>query len=242
MIIETNDTDISKLFFWSNKFSITDRYGIPVSDVYMRLVGDAELNRARVKAIRASKELRNKLKDRDSDERVVFIPELDEYPQEALVEMVLIQKVKEFTQSSMKEVIIPVPVEPSSEASLEKQEKYQEEIDNFDKNRQDKIKELTTKKIDNYRKAISSNSVESLIKEYESLLINDLCENEMIRMFRLWCVYFGCFKEETHRNYYFSSFDELDNLPTEIKEQFINNYQLLEINIENLKKSLEATH
>ena len=240
MFVENNDVAIDTLFHWFDKYVINDKYGNPVTTVYMRLVGDAELNRARVQAIRASKELRNKLKTNDSDERVVFIPDLEDITSEQLIESILILKVKEFTQASMKEVNIPIPQEPSSEADLEKQEKHQEEIDAYETTRIDKIRELTTKKIENYRVVISTNSLESLCKEYEKLIINDLCESEMIKKFREWCVFFGSYKDEKHTEAFFSTFDELDNLPTEVKEQFLDNYQALEINIDFLKRSLEV--
>ena len=77
MIIEKNDVSLAKLFNWGDKFSITDKYGNFITDVYIRLVGDAELNQARVKAIRASREMREKLKTEGTDERMVFMPDFD---------------------------------------------------------------------------------------------------------------------------------------------------------------------
>lgn len=240
-VIEKNDTDISKLFHWSDKFIITDRYGNEVVTAYIRLIGDAELNRARVQAIRASKELRTKLKTEGTDERIVFIPEIEDITREQLIELILIQKVREFSQDAMKEVSIPVPVEPHSESDLEKQEKYQTEIDNYESVRVDKIKQITTNKVENYRGTLNGRTDIELGREYEKLVINDLCEQEMIKKFRELCVYFGSFSDEEHTKYLFDNFNQFDNLPTEVKQQFLDSYQQLEISIDFLKRSLEVT-
>jgi hypothetical protein len=241
MSVEKNEVDISKLFHWSNKFEIFDKYSNKVTDAYMRLVGDAELNRAKVLAVRASKDLRKKLKQVDSDERVVFVPDFDEITKEQVIELVLMLMIKEFTQESMKEVILPIPIEPHSESSLETQEKYQEEIDNYETLRQDKIRDSVNKKIDAYRANLQNWEDYPLKKEYERLLINDLCEQEMIKSFRNWCAFFGSYSDEDYKKPFFDHFEDFINLPTEIKDQFLSNYQTLEISIDYLKKSLEAT-
>jgi hypothetical protein len=116
--IEKGDVDLSKLFHWGKQFEITDRFGKKVMDVYLRLVGDAELNRARIFAIRKSSELRKKLKEENSEERLVFIPDLDENKQD-LIDRISVLKIKEFTQAASKEVSIPLPKEPKSDAPLE---------------------------------------------------------------------------------------------------------------------------
>jgi hypothetical protein len=238
--IEKNDVDLSKLFHWSEKYVITDRYGNDTLTVFMRLVGDAELNRARVQAIRASKDLRLKLKTKDSDERVVFIPDLEDVSREQLLELILILRIREFTQQALKEVSIPVPTEPHSEATLEMQEKYQTEVDEYDTTRNTKIKDITTAKVENFRLVIEQWSDETLAKEYEKNVIADLCEQEMIKKFKEFCVFFGSFKDEEHTISLFEDFYEFDNLPTEVKQQFLENYQQLEISIDFLKRSLEV--
>lgn len=64
MNAERNDVDIFRLFHWGKEVTIFDKYGNELTNVYMRLVGDAELNLARVFAIRRSAELRKSFEDR----------------------------------------------------------------------------------------------------------------------------------------------------------------------------------
>jgi len=53
---EKNDVDISSLFYYRKPVTLIGKDAEPTT-VYMRLVGDAELQRARVKALRDSRNL-----------------------------------------------------------------------------------------------------------------------------------------------------------------------------------------
>ena len=66
MEIEKNDVDISKLFNWGKAFEIVGEDGV-VDVVYMRVLGDADINKARVFALRESAKLRRALRNPDSD-------------------------------------------------------------------------------------------------------------------------------------------------------------------------------
>jgi len=237
---EQNDVDISRLFLWNQKFEITDKNGEIKSVVYIRLVGDAELNQARIKAIRASRELREKLRTKNSDERMAFIPDADYATKEELVGLILLIKTRELTQQAIKEVNIPFPKEPSSDASLEKQEKYQKEVDGYEDKRAIAINKLVLQKIEKERLLLEGMGEESLLKEYERLIISTLCEDEMIKTFNDWCVYFGTFKDESLKIRYFQNIEQLQNLPSEIKSQFVDKYSSIELSIDTLKKSLEV--
>jgi hypothetical protein len=98
---EKNNVEIEKLFKWSSDFKINDKYGNFIVDVFMRLVGDAEINKARVFAIRKSAELRKLLRDDESDERIAFIStvyEMDE--KEELADLISMLKLREFSDSA----------------------------------------------------------------------------------------------------------------------------------------------
>ena len=73
--LEKSDINISTLFNWGKKFSLVDKNNTEIYEVYIRLVGDAEYGRSRVYALRKSSELRKKLNNLESDERIAFIPE-----------------------------------------------------------------------------------------------------------------------------------------------------------------------
>ena len=133
-VIEKNDVDISKLFHYGDEFVVTGQ-GTDTSTVFMRLVGDAEINRARIFAIRKSAELRKRLRTPDSDERIAFIPSLEDITKEELIQILVKYALSDFAREAIKEVAMIYPKEPSSDEPLEKHEQYQEIVDNFEKER-----------------------------------------------------------------------------------------------------------
>jgi len=237
MIIEKNDVSLAKLFNWGDKFSITDKYGNFITDVYIRLVGDAELNQARVKAIRASREMREKLKTEGTDERMVFMPDFDLMEDKEIV----LQRIREFVQEANKAVDLPLPAEPNSEASLEKQEQYQKDVDEYPTKRQEVVNAYIMGRAREATETLGRENRAYLIKECEKQVIMARCEEEMVKKFSEWCSYFGTFADEGFKTRYFREFEDFLTIPAEVQSQFVSAYQSLDINVVELKKSLEVT-
>ena len=87
-VVEKSDVDISTLFNWGRVFEVINPKDQSVSSiVYMKLLGDADLGRARVYAIRKSAEMRRKLKDENSDERIAWVRSIDEVETEDLINL-----------------------------------------------------------------------------------------------------------------------------------------------------------
>lgn len=236
MVVEKSDVDISKLFHFGDKFTIKDKFGKKALDIYLRLVGDEDLNKARVFAIRKSAELRKELKNTNSDIYMAFIPDFSELTKEMLIEMQLGLSVGRFTREAVKEVDLPYPKEIDTEASLEEQEIYQREIDDYPIKRNKLIQDYLDKLINTERERLTTLSKETIEKEYENLLINELCEQEMLTRFREICVYFGTYRDREYTKRLFKSYEEFSNLLSYIKDQFINYYIGLEIGADELKK------
>jgi hypothetical protein len=238
---ERNDVDISVLFKWGKKVDIYDVNNQVMLTCYLRLVGDADMNRARTFALRRSAELRKKLRDFDSDERIAYIAEKSAVSKEELVRYILLLENKSFAEEAYSTVKVVYPVEPATGASLEDQEEYQKKVDSFrdDLNKlvEAKVLELAKKEEDK----LMALKVDKLYERYEQLAINDMCETEMLNAFRDACVYSGSYKDENYKTRLFSSTSEFQELPNDIKKQFEAEYDSLEINMENLKKSPEAT-
>ena len=239
--IDKNDVDISKLFQWKAKFTVYDDRAGNSIETFVKVVGDTELNRARVYALRKSAELRKKLKTEDSDERLAFIPEIEFLDKQILLENLVLYMTKQLTLDTIKEVKVPLPKEPKTDASLEAQEKYQKEIDDYPEKREQEIRKVVEKKLSIARKNMDRKSKEELFKEFESHHINYLCENEMVSSYREMCTYFGTYKDENCKERLFPTFEDFQNLPSEIKIQFLENYSALEIGGEDLKKLLGVT-
>lgn len=237
---ERSDVDISKLFVWGNKFSIKDRDGGTLLEVYIRLVGDADINRARVAALRRSAELRKRLNDPLSDERVAYIPEKEFIDKDALVEFLLTSYIKEKQDYIAKEVSPKQPKEPGSNATLEAQENYQKEVDSYPERREKLIREKIEKLVDEKRSEYNEKTIDQLYSMYERERINFFCENEYLSYYRDMCVFFGTFKDPEYKEKFFDNIDELLNLSKDIKDQFIVSYMVLEIGGEELKNWLGA--
>ena len=86
------------------------------------------------------------------------------------------------------------------------------------------------------KKELSKLDRNTLISEFERVLILSLCQQRMIAKFREMCTYFGCYTDKKYTNKLFSSFDSFDNVLPEIKEQLVENYTLLEMSSDDLKK------
>jgi hypothetical protein len=244
---EVNDIDISKLFKWSGKFTLVDKYGNMITqedqplELNMRLVGDAEVNRAKVFALRKSAELRKKLKDQDTDEHIAFISAIQELDTQAeLIDIIGMLKIRDFSEEATKEVRLPFPREPKSDSSLEEREKYQSEVDTYEQRRYDEIHFTIVKKLEIYKKVLAERTLDQLQREYEKLTINQLCEQEMVQKFREYCVYSGTFLDSQFKQRFFTTFEEFENLPTQVKEQVLDHYSTLELSVDELKKSQEA--
>ena len=234
--IEKNDVIINRLFNWGSKFEIKNSSDEVVFTSYIRIIGDADINRARVFALRKSAELRRKLKTEDSDERVAYLPEIEALDKENLVSICLTLTMKEIGDSVRKDLSIPYPKEPSSDSSLEEFEKFQQEVDNWPNLVEKEVESKMDKAIEKEKKVLEKLSFEDLRKHYEKLTVDRLCENEMYQRFMDACVTFGTFKDENYKEKMFESISEFDDLPTQIKEQFINFYSTLNIDMDELKK------
>jgi hypothetical protein len=234
-VVEKNDVDISSLFLWSKQSTIQ---GLKKKDIkiYIRLLGDADINRARVMALRRSAELRKSLRDPESDDKLAFIPDQAELNKDVLVESIIMYTLREITKKAMQDVVIPKPKDPGSDADTERMEKFQKEVDEYPKVREKAIRDLIEKLVAERRKELAEKDEDFLYKQYQGVLIGELCEEELLQRFKEGCVFFGTFKDKKFSEKFFNSYEELDNLPTEIKRKLIDDYSLLEIESEKLKK------
>jgi len=231
--VEKNDIDVSKLFEWGKKFTITWRS--KSIDAHIRLVGDAELNRSRVFALRNSAEYRRKLLDYNSEERLANIPDYQATTKEALVEALLLYSKEDFTSDAINNVEIKLPKELPSDATLEQQEKHQKEVDEFPEKRNKAILDYIAKKFEDKKNELNKLSRKDLYDKFVIAAINEVCRNEFLKAFRSMCTYFGCYKDEEFKTRLFNSYEEFDNLPTEVKASLVEKYISLEVSVEDLK-------
>lgn len=235
--IDKNDVDITKLFGWKGKLTILDEKENPIMDVYMRLVGDADSNRARVYALRESAKTRKELHDKDNLDRFAYImPEELVGSEEDLINMLLALRTREFMKEAFENTVIDLPTEPRDKADLEEQEEYQKQVDEWPSKRMNAIKDYITKKVAEAKEEYLDKSKHDLYTMYEKMIIDITCEFKMIEDFKSMCIYYSTFKDDTYKVRLFSDFDEYENLPPAVKTQLKEFYSKLEVGTEDLKK------
>lgn len=241
MDIEKNDVDITKLFLWEGEVSITDRHNEEVATAYVRLIGDKDLNRARIYGLRQSAELREKLLDKKSGEHKAFIRGMEISGKDRLVAGIKLLSLSEFSGDARRNVLIKLPLEPDSDASLEEQEKYQKIIDEFPDKFGDLVEKELEKLIKVEEKRLSKLSDDDLHSEYNEMVIDFLCQEEMGKAFLDMSVYLGTYKDNKYRKHLFKSFDIYENSAVELKDQLRDGYKNVELGMTELKKLQEAT-
>jgi len=240
--VEKNDVDIAELFKWNKEVEIEDAVSGLKVKFYMRLLGDADLGKARVFAYRKSAELRRKLKDPNSDERVSLLVELEDFSdnKEVIINSILILRMQDLYQDAIRSVNLPEPKEPSKE-DLEKWEEYQKEVDEYPQ----RYKEAVTKEAEKIReedmKELSLKSIDELYKTYESEVIGKLCQEEMNDNFYNMTIYLSTFRDKNFKVSAFKNFENYDNAHRNLKAKLKEEYRKLELGIETLKKLQEAT-
>lgn len=240
--VEKNDVDISELFKWNKQVEVEDNVSGLKATLYMRLLGDSDLGRARAYAYRKSSELRKKLKTQDSDERVSLLVELEDFGKnkEIIINAILILRTQDLYQEAMKNITIPEPKEPDKE-DLEAWEKYQQEVDSYP----DRYREEVTKEADKLRKldldGLEKLSVEDAYKLYEGEVINKLCQEEMNNAFYDMTIFLASFKDKEFKTPVFKNMEVYNSSHKNLKLKLKEEYRKLELGIETLKKLQEAT-
>lgn len=237
--IDKNEVDISKLFEWKREVTINTYNG--EVKVYMRLAGDAEIGRAKVYALRRSAEFRKKLRDLESEERLAYIPDMNSVVEDELVNGILSLLLKDITSDAYNTIKVPLPAELPSDATLEQQEEHQREIDEYPMRRDFEIRKYMEEKLVKEEAKYKKMSKEQLAKTYETMVINQLCEVEMLTAFKEMITFFSLYTNDKYNVRIFDDIEEFRNLPTQAKLELIQAYQNLDIDGEVLKKSLEVT-
>lgn len=232
---EIVDVNIKPVFNWFGQQEIVDTQGNTFT-VYIRLVGDEDLNRARVAALRKSNELRKKLRDPESDEYNALILFGDFLSKEQLVSEIINYNLIDLYQKAGKEVRIPYPKEPAGDAELEKQEQYQQEIDTWQDRLNAKIQDWLEPRLSKLTLDTEAKSEEVLRKEYKQIKENQVCNAEFQKRFKELCVFYGTFSDSEMKETFFESYEDFANQRSEVKEQYIEFYEALDLSSDELKK------
>jgi hypothetical protein len=239
---EKSDVDIAQLFRYTKEVDVQDFLTGQSGKVYMRLVGDADLAKARVFGLRKAGYLRRELRTPDSDMRLAFINELPEFQdKETLIGAVQIMSMGETQRVATQRVNLPEPKAPHTEAPLEELENYQKAVDEYPA----KFEAALLKEMEKIRKSeakkLAKLSESELYNLYESLVIDQICSSELSTNFYHMCVFLSIYVDDKFKKRLFNSFEEFDNIASQLKEKFLTEYRTLELGMDELKKLPEAT-
>jgi hypothetical protein len=235
--IEQNDVDISQLFRYKKEIELT----IPGKEekvvFYQRLVGDEHSGRARVYALRKSSEFREKLLDKEWEDRVAYIPKISKLKKEEIVDLFITLDLREIMLQSINAVPSePLPKKPSGDAKLKELEEYQKEVDAYQEIMMDKINKHAEEKIKAKRVELNKVLKKDLIQIYDSAIINQHAAEEFTQSFQEMTTFYGTFKDKEHKERVFDSFEDFYDAPGNLKKVLIASYVDLEIDAQTLKK------
>lgn len=240
--VEKNDVDITKLFRYKTEVEVKDELTGDSGKFYLRIIGDAELNRARVFGLRKAAQLRKELKDPESETREAFITEFtDVLSRELLIESILIMKIGEMQREIVNMTEVQEPKAPKSDSPQEEQEAFQLEVDAYDDKYRKEYGKNARKVEKRERKTLEGVDENKLYILYEGIVIDKMCTEEMTTRYYEMCVYMGTYSDSDYKKNAFSNFEQFDNVASHLKDRLMEQYRYLELGMSELKKLPEAT-
>lgn len=233
--IEQNDVDISRLFSYTSEAVLETPDGQKIT-FYLKVLGDADNNISKTKALRASKKFRDQLNDLEWEDRELYIPVMRGKNKSDILEIVLGLEMSAITMMAMNEIQVAYPQELSGDATLEDQEKYQEEVDSYSSRFEDALTKEVDKQIKQKRIAINKITKDDIILKYETALINQTVQRIYENAYFDQALHFATYTDKEFSVLAFKTAEDFENAPTYLKEALIHEYGKIEIGGSELKK------
>lgn len=227
---------IEELFRWRGEVEIKDTEGDVVETLYQRVVGDADIQRARLEALKASKLMRKALRDKTSDEAIIHLPLEDEYTQEELITLIIFSKYAIFRQQAEFRQQEKKVKEPKSDATLEEQEDYIEKLEKAKEEYEEKVSDDVKKQSEVLEAELKEKSQEELFEMYIKEHAEITCRLRMIEVFDEFATFYGTYADSKYKTRRFDSIETFRDLAPRIKNQLMTNYKNLELGLSEVKK------
>jgi len=203
--------------------------------VWMKLPGDANINRARVKGLHAGIAFREALEDEKSVESKAYIPDASKKTKSELLDVTLALMIPEFNLKAMREISIPYPSEPT-DPSIESMSEYQKEVDAYSAKFSAELVDLVTAMTEVEKKRLNKATKAQVLDVYRESIISELHANRFDSVYKGWCIHFAAFRDEACTKRIFETYEDYDNAPVIMKTQFIEFLNDLDISSADLKK------
>lgn len=228
--------DISKLFKWEGAHILRDAQGhyIVGEDgeplkVYIRVAGDADLDRIKRYALTESRRLR------DSGEVRALVPDLSDLTVEELVSFIVLNRATEIYKQAEREVEIKYPKEIET-PNLAQEETYLEEVDTYFDRLHEAVIKRTTTLAEEEKTSLRGLSKERLLLLATAAAENRMLEEYMLKAFNEGLLHYVCFVDPEFTELVFKDIAAARNAAPFLKEQLINAYNILNLRDTDLKK------
>lgn len=230
--------DISKLFKWHTVHIITDARGNEILDedgnsvkVYIRIIGDNDMDTSRRLALRYAKMLRN---DYEAN-REELVPILDGMDKESLIDLIVVNNITEFYRQAERDVELAYPAEKKTPSAKE-EEIYSEEVDTYFERLNDAIISKTKEIAENFREYYRGKDEAAIREAVAVSYINKAIEERMNTFFSDCILLFSCFEDPNFTIPVFKDIDEVISASSILKSQLHVAYKTLSLSDTELKK------
>jgi hypothetical protein len=230
--------DISKLFKWKKEYTIVGVNGEPLLNsegeeirVYLRVIGDNDLDRARKYALQQTRKLRASYQ-KDSAQ---ILPDFDEFSVEALATLIVLNEASTIYKEAERETTIKFPTNKDT-FDIEDAENYVKERDEYFENLVVKVDEEAQKLLNQRMEYYKNLSHEDLKSRAEKSYINKIIEGDLSKLSNDAILYFSVYEDEECTKKIFESIDDVRSAAPMLKEQLYTEYSKLVLTDLDLKK------
>lgn len=227
---------IEDLFRWKGELNITDNEGNVIETLYQRVVGDADIHRARIQALKSSNLLRKALKDENSDDYLANIPLKEDQTLDAMIAFIIMNTYGSFRDVAVENIKEVKVKEPKSNADLEQQEEYVEKVEEAKGTFEQKVNESIKKQSQELETELRAKSVDEVFNIYVTHIVKYLCNKRMMEVYIEYCTFFGTFSDKNLSEKRFETIEDFRNLASRWKQRLMDSYQNLELGLEEVKK------
>ena len=230
--------DISQLFKWkteytlvgSNKEELTNEVGEPLK-VYLRIIGDNDLDLAKRYALKESKRLREQYRKESGE----ILPDFDEFTQEELAALLVMNEASMIYKQAERDTEVKYPTSTES-LFLEDEENYSDKAARYFDELVLKIDENAQKILDDRKNYYVTLSKDALLKKVIRSYIDKIVESDMIKIYNDAILAFAVYEDPIYTKKIFANIDEARNASQFLKEQLYSEYSKLVISDTDLKK------
>lgn len=231
----TRRVKLEELFRWKAELPIKDHKGDEVVTVHQRIVSDTDYDKARLAALRKSREVRLALREKSTDEHAAMMESLERYNQEGLISVILLDRVDSYYKEAKARAQIKFPKSPGSDATQEDVEEYEAAVDGYDEKLNQEVLKVVEELSRKDRETMAELSEGELRELALATLENQICGGIFSAAFSERLAWLGTFKDAGCRNRYFNTFEQFEDLSKEVKDQLVGGYRRLSIGAEDLK-------